>query len=160
MKRGRFKEPRWKIKSALRATFWKPKELLLEISAAHVNRTQHARTISQPAKHEPNSFQRLRYFLNLFCLGKVTPVCQKGSAQREAIQLWQRGAFHRCIAGVLEHGAATADSLLPGIFSRCSHLEQIPNASGRSRQYHGLIPNHPRAKQTGRSSVRRRISLS
>lgn len=155
MKRGRFKEPRWKIKSALRATFWKPKELLLEISAAHVNRTQHARTISQAAKHEPNSFQRLWCFLNLFCLGKVTPVCQKGSAQREAIQLWQRGAFQRCVAGVLEHGAATTESLLPRIFSHCSHLEQIANIRGRSRQYHELIPNHPRAKQAGRSRVRR-----
>lgn len=155
MKRGRFKEPRWKIKSALRATFWKPKELLLEISAAHVNRTQHARTISQAAKHEPSSFQQLRCFLNLFCLGKVTLVCQKGSAQREAIQLWQRGAFLRRVAGVLEHGAATADSLLPRIFSHRSHLEQIANIPGRSRQYHELIPNHPRAKQTARSSVRR-----
>lgn len=155
MKRGRFKEPRWKIKSALRATFWKPKELLLEISAAHVNRTQHARTISQAAKHEPSSFQRLRCFLNLFCLGKVTLVCQKGSAQREAIQLWQRGAFLRRVAGVLEHGAATADSLLPRIFSHRSHLEQIANIPGRSRQYHELIPNHPRAKQTARSRVRR-----
>lgn len=70
------KNPAGKIKSALWVRFWKPKELLWEISAAHVNRRRHAWTLSQAAKHEPSSLQLLwHFFFNLFCLGKVTAAC-------------------------------------------------------------------------------------
>lgn len=82
MKSTRFKESCWKTEPALWAGFWKPKELLLELAAAHVNKRQQAWTISQAAKYKPNGFQLHWYFLNLFGLGKVTPVCQKGSVKR------------------------------------------------------------------------------